>query len=162
MSGLIVHEWLSPAGGSENVFEAIAQVFPDAERWCLWNDAGDRLQPVHETVLARTPLPERPSEAALKSCIAAVVRQVAQDLRNSPAVCRKSYVNPDVFAAWRDGSLHRIAGATSASAPRRAEALAIALLERRARGRTHAPHNRAAPTRRPRSRNTGEEAHVGA
>ncbi|MGK9219636.1 MULTISPECIES: glycosyltransferase [unclassified Microbacterium] len=56
MSGLIVHEWLSPAGGSENVFEAIAQVFPDAERWCLWNDAGDRLQPVHETVLARTPL----------------------------------------------------------------------------------------------------------
>jgi DNA topoisomerase IB len=113
-------------------------------------------------LLARTPLPERPSEAALKSCIAAVVRQVAQDLRNTPAVCRKSYVNPDVFAAWRDGSLHRIAGATSASAPRRAEALAIALLECRARGRTHAPQKRAAPTRRPRSRNTGEEAHVGA
>ncbi|MFT4234554.1 MAG: glycosyltransferase [Microbacterium sp.] len=56
MSGLIVHEWLSPAGGSENVFEAIARVFPDAERWCLWNDAGDRFAPVHETILARTPL----------------------------------------------------------------------------------------------------------
>jgi DNA topoisomerase IB len=111
-------------------------------------------------LLARTPLPERPSEAAFKSCIAAVIRQVAQDLRNTPAVCRKSYVNPDVFAAWRDGSLHRIASATSASATRRAEALAIALLERRARGRTHAPHKRAAPTRRPRSRNASEEAHV--
>jgi glycosyltransferase involved in cell wall biosynthesis len=56
LSGLIVHEWLSPAGGSENVFEAIARVFPDAERWCLWNEAGDRFQPVHETLLARTPL----------------------------------------------------------------------------------------------------------
>jgi glycosyltransferase involved in cell wall biosynthesis len=56
VSGLVVHEWLSPAGGSENVFEAITQVFPDAERWCLWNEAGDRFQPVNETVLARTPL----------------------------------------------------------------------------------------------------------
>ena len=59
MSGLIVHEWLSPAGGSENVFEAIAGVFPDAERWCLWNEAGDRFQPVNETALARTPLKGR-------------------------------------------------------------------------------------------------------
>lgn len=56
MSGIIVHEWLSPAGGSENVFEVIARTFPDAERWCLWNDAGERFQPVNETVLARTPL----------------------------------------------------------------------------------------------------------
>jgi DNA topoisomerase IB len=86
-------------------------------------------------LLARTPLPERPSETAFKSCIAAVVRQVAMDLRNTPAVCRKSYVNPDVFVAWRNGSLHRIAGAMSAAAPRRAEALAIVLLERCARSR---------------------------
>nr|WP_165137837.1 glycosyltransferase [Microbacterium amylolyticum] len=50
-----MHEWLSPAGGSENVFEAIARAFPDAERWCLWNEA-NRLQPINETVLARTPL----------------------------------------------------------------------------------------------------------
>jgi hypothetical protein len=50
-------------------------------------------------------------------------------------VCRKSYVNPDVFVAWRNGSLHRIAGAMSAAAPRRAEALAIVLLERCARSR---------------------------
>ncbi|WP_188711158.1 glycosyltransferase [Microbacterium faecale] len=58
MSGIIVHEWLSPAGGSENVFEAIARAFPDAERWCLWNES-DRLRPIHETVLARTPLKGR-------------------------------------------------------------------------------------------------------
>lgn len=54
-NGLLVHEWLAPAGGSENVFAAIARAFPDAERWCLWNDS-DRFDPVHETVLARTPL----------------------------------------------------------------------------------------------------------
>lgn len=56
MNGIIVHEWLSPAGGSENVFEAIAKAFPYAERWCLWNDAGDRFQPVNETIIAHTPL----------------------------------------------------------------------------------------------------------
>ncbi|MGO3662364.1 glycosyltransferase [Microbacterium gubbeenense] len=55
MSGIIVHEWIAPAGGSENVFAAIADAFPDAERWCLWNDS-DRLDPVHETVLTRSPL----------------------------------------------------------------------------------------------------------
>lgn len=54
-SGLLVHEWLAPAGGSENVFAAMARAFPDAERWCLWNDS-DRFDPMHETVLARTPL----------------------------------------------------------------------------------------------------------
>ena len=58
MSGIIVHEWLAPAGGSENVFGAIAEAFPDAERWCLWKES-DRFDPVHETLLARTPLKGR-------------------------------------------------------------------------------------------------------
>lgn len=58
MSGIIVHEWLAPAGGSENVFGAIAEAFPDAERWCLWKESG-RFDPVHETWLARTPLKGR-------------------------------------------------------------------------------------------------------
>ena len=55
MSGIIVHEWLAPAGGSENVFGAIAKAFPDAERWCLWKET-DRFDPIKETWLARTPL----------------------------------------------------------------------------------------------------------
>ena len=49
------------------------------------------------TLLARTPLPDAPSERALKSEIADVVKQVAAKLRNTPAVCRKSYINPAVF-----------------------------------------------------------------
>ncbi len=56
MSGVIVHEWLEPDGGAENVFAALEAAFPDAERWCLWNDAPGRFPDVHETALARTPL----------------------------------------------------------------------------------------------------------
>lgn len=56
MSGILVHEWLSPRGGSENVFEVLGEVFPDAERWCLWDESGGRFEGVEETLLARTPL----------------------------------------------------------------------------------------------------------
>ena len=58
-------------------------------------------------LMACTPLPEKPSERAMKSCVLAAVRTVAEELRNTPAVCRKSYINPAVFEAWRDGRLHR-------------------------------------------------------
>jgi DNA topoisomerase IB len=61
------------------------------------------------TLLGRTPLPERRSEAALRRCTNAVVREVASGLRNTPAVCRKSYINPAVFVAWQDGKLRAVA-----------------------------------------------------
>ncbi len=53
-----------------------------------------------------TPLPESPSKRALKACITAATRKVAEELRNTPAVCRKSYINPAVFLAWQNGGLH--------------------------------------------------------
>src|SRR5580700_6481497 len=85
------------------------------------------------TLLARTPLPEVPSERALKSAIADVVSQVAAKLRNTPAVCRKSYINPAVFESWRSGLIHRVFnGSLSLAAPRRAEALVLAFLRREA------------------------------
>ncbi|WP_313477355.1 glycosyltransferase [Microbacterium sp.] len=56
MSGILVHEWLARTGGSENVFEALGAVFPDAERFALWNDSAGRFTGVRETWLARTPL----------------------------------------------------------------------------------------------------------
>lgn len=62
MAGILVHEWLASRGGSENVFEVLSDVFPDAERWCLWNDSDGRFAGVNETWLARTPL--RRSKAA--------------------------------------------------------------------------------------------------
>ncbi|MFT4305518.1 MAG: glycosyltransferase [Microbacterium sp.] len=56
MSGVLVHEWLAPTGGSENVFEELSRIFPDAARYCLWNTSDGRFAGVAETWLARTPL----------------------------------------------------------------------------------------------------------
>lgn len=64
MVGLIAHEWIAPHGGSENVAEAMARAFPDADVLALWNDAPGRFagHDVKETWLARSPL--RRSKAA--------------------------------------------------------------------------------------------------
>ena len=56
-------------------------------------------------LLQGMPLPERRSDAALRRCTNAVVKEVAAALRNTPAVCRKSYINPAVFEAWQSGKL---------------------------------------------------------
>jgi DNA topoisomerase I len=86
------------------------------------------------TLLARTPLPEGASERALKSEIAEVVKQVAAKLRNTPAVCRKSYINPAVFDSWRTGVIHKVFnGSLSLAAPRKAETLVLAFLRHEAK-----------------------------
>ena len=84
-------------------------------------------------LLACTPLPTEGSDRALKACITGAIKTVAAELRNTPAVCRKSYINPVVFDAWREGALHDIIPAAAASAPRRTERWAIELLKREAR-----------------------------
>lgn len=84
-------------------------------------------------LMASTPLPEDAGEHALNACIAAAVKQVAAELRNTPAVCRKSYINPVVFAAWRCGALHEAIRANVVAAPRKAERHALAFLRRQAR-----------------------------
>ena len=85
------------------------------------------------SLMAATPLPEEPSETALKSCIVTAIKQVAVELRNTPAVCRKSYINPIVFDAWRSGALHAAMMANVATAPRKAERHALVFLRRQAR-----------------------------
>jgi DNA topoisomerase IB len=59
------------------------------------------------SLLDKLPRPVGGGEAALRRCMNAVAGDVAAGLRNTPAVCRKSYINPAVFAAWRDGALPR-------------------------------------------------------
>lgn len=64
--------------------------------------------------LAAMPLPEparggAPSERALATAQNAVIGEVAQALRNTPSVCRKAYIDPAVFAGWREGRLARYA-----------------------------------------------------
>jgi DNA topoisomerase-1 len=81
------------------------------------------------TLLARAPLPEADGERPFKKTIAEVVKQVAAQLRNTPAVCRKSYINPAIFDSWRSGSIHeKIDGKLSAASARKAEALVLAFL----------------------------------
>lgn len=64
MTGVLVHEWIAQAGGSENVLESMSRIYPDADIVCLWNDSTGRFAPerLRETWLAKTPL--RKSKAA--------------------------------------------------------------------------------------------------
>ena len=73
------------------------------------------------------------SERAHKSLIVAAVKKIAAELRNTPTVARKSYINPVVFTAWRDCSLHKAISEKLAGAPRKAEKLALAFLRKEAR-----------------------------
>ncbi len=64
MTGVLVHEWIAQDGGSENVLQAMSELFPDAPVVCLWNDSVGRFPAarVRESWMARTPL--RRSKAA--------------------------------------------------------------------------------------------------
>jgi DNA topoisomerase-1 len=60
------------------------------------------------TVLAAQALTELStfeSDAAAKRNIVAAVKSVSQRLGNTPAVCRKCYVHPQIFDAYLDGHL---------------------------------------------------------
>ena len=102
-----VNQYLKDAMGAE--FTA-----KDFRTW------GATLQAI--AIMARTPLPESTSESALNACIVAAVKQVAAQLRNTPAVCRKSYINPVVFAGWRSGALHKIIPPDASTAREQARA----------------------------------------
>jgi DNA topoisomerase-1 len=74
------------------------------------------------SLLARTPRPLDASDRTVKGEIARVVKEVAAGLRNTPAVCRKSYINPIVFDAWRSGHLQKaFNGGLKLVAPRQTE-----------------------------------------
>jgi len=61
--------------------------------------------------LSATPLPEEDpvSERAVASIRNDVIAEVAHALGNTPAVCRKAYVDPSVFDGWLEGDLQRAA-----------------------------------------------------
>ena len=59
---------------------------------------------------AATPLPEPgrdgiPSERALAATQNLVIKDVSKVLGNTVAVCRRAYIDPVVYSAWRDGSI---------------------------------------------------------
>jgi len=61
-------------------------------------------------VFAATELPEPASKTALAAAQRTVVCKVASLLGNTPAVCRKAYIDPCVFDGWERGELAALAG----------------------------------------------------
>ena len=92
------------------------------------------------SIMACTPLPESASERALNACIVSAIRTVAEELRNTPAVCRKSYINPAVFEGWREGRLQKSFTCPLRAGSRAVEKRALRFLrgERRQAGGTTA------------------------
>ncbi len=92
-------------------------------------------------VLAQMPLPVAEDEAslserALVQLEKAAAQQVATLLGNTATVCRKSYIHPEVFSAWREGVLARVLPEcvlTRQRSLRRLEARALAMLKKRVR-----------------------------
>lgn len=68
------------------------------------------------------------TERAFARCVAATAKDVAHALGNTPAVCRKSYINPIVFTAWRSGVIERLSGGSVHS--RRLEKLTLSVLKK--------------------------------
>lgn len=84
-------------------------------------------------LLAATALPEDATERNLQEAINTVVREVADMLRNTPKVCRTSYIHPKAFTSWRCGELHRLVPVASAQHPRKLELATLRFLKHRPR-----------------------------
>jgi len=77
--------------------------------------------------LASRPCDGRVSERAFNRCITATARHVAESLGNTPAVCRKSYINPAIFIAWSDRGIEPVAPGRAIT-PNRMERMALRVL----------------------------------
>jgi DNA topoisomerase IB len=84
-------------------------------------------------VLARTPLPETGGELAIRSTLAAAIKEVAAILGNTPAVCRASYIHPLILQGWQDGSLQQTIPPAVAAHPRQLEQHTLRYLRRQLR-----------------------------
>ena len=101
-------------------------------------------------LFAATPLPDStpgqaPGERAFAATQNEVVKAVADMLGNTVAVCRKAYIDPAVFAGWRDATL-----ADAASGARGARQWEQATLKFLKRARRKAKAAAARPRRKPR------------
>jgi DNA topoisomerase IB len=79
----------------------------------------------HGTVLAAVELavePEPRSQAGTKRAIKAAVKRVAEQLGNTPAVCRSSYIDPRVLDRFRDGVTIDLPGGGNSSVGERTRA----------------------------------------
>jgi DNA topoisomerase-1 len=88
----------------------------------------------HATVLAAVLMAHedvQPSQAARKRAVAAITREVAAELGNTPAVCRSSYIDPRIVDRYQEGTVIQMpseAGATDESNRDRIELAVLDLL----------------------------------
>jgi DNA topoisomerase IB len=80
-------------------------------------------------MLLGRPRPDPCNDSACGRVFAEVTGEVAARLRNTPAVCRKSYINPLLLQAWQQG-----AAPFDRMRPRRRGAAALLSLLRSAGG----------------------------
>ena len=73
-------------------------------------------------------VPPGESQRARQESVRQVVCAVASRLRNTPAVCRASYIHPRAFSGWEDGSLQRCVPAALAGHRRKLEQAALRFL----------------------------------
>ena len=97
------------------------------------------------TALALRAILDVAGQKPTKKHAAEIVRRVAQQLGNTPAVCRKCYIHPGLMSVWLDGGLTELDGET-VRADRIAqrslgaiERMLLRLLKRRELGMTAAP-----------------------
>jgi DNA topoisomerase I len=77
-------------------------------------------------LLAATQVPESPTQRDIAGVQRQVIEAVAAMLGNTPAVCRKSYIDPRLFDGWQDGRLHK--AAQGARGPRQWETATLRYL----------------------------------
>jgi DNA topoisomerase I len=116
---------------NEYLHRALGQRFT-AKDFRTWNATRMAVE-----LLRSIPCPQhgKSHHRAYKTGMLQVIRQVASELRNTPAICRKSYINPLVFAAWRDGNLHRLLSGCKARTRIGKERAVLRLLSRYGNGR---------------------------
>jgi len=88
------------------------------------------------TVLAAQALAAPAEEADARRRLTAAIVEVASRLGNTPTICRKCYIHPDIVGAHADGELAEGLGGRESSGLSAEEAAVLRLLERRASRRS--------------------------
>jgi len=88
------------------------------------------------TVLAAQALAAPSEEADGRRRLTGAIVEVASRLGNTPTICRKCYIHPDIVAAHADGELAEGLGGRESSGLSAEEAAVLRLLERRASRRS--------------------------
>lgn len=79
-------------------------------------------------VFVETPMPDPPASRALATLINTAIGSVAKALRNTPAVCRNSYIHPGVIDGWREGRLQKVVSIGEVRFPRKLEKATLRFL----------------------------------